>query len=130
MNETIPHWLEKQYDLNPNHTAIEQPDGFSMSFSQLRNKSRALAANMKAEGVKAEDHVALLMNNQKEYPIFIHAISYIGATAVLLNTRLTPKELTFQLVDADVAWLFIGEGLVEKAEQAVSEAPDLSEKYV
>ncbi|ARI76729.1 o-succinylbenzoate--CoA ligase [Halobacillus mangrovi] len=118
MNETIPHWLEKQNELNPEHVAIEQPDGFSMSFSKLRNESRNLAENLITLGVKEGDHVALLMHNQIEFPVFIHSLSYIGATAVLLNTRLTAAEIAFPLSDADVSWFFAGEGLLEKAEQA------------
>ncbi|MGI8315723.1 o-succinylbenzoate--CoA ligase [Halobacillus mangrovi] len=122
MNETIPHWLEKQNELNPERVAIEQPDGFSMSFSKLRDESRKLAENLIALGVEEGDHVALLMHNQIDFPVFIHAVSYIGATAVLLNTRLTATEIAFQLSDADVSWFFAGEGLIEKSEQARKES--------
>ncbi len=40
----------------------------------------------------------------------IHAISYLGAVGVLLNTKLTDQELNFQLDDADVNILITNDG--------------------
>lgn len=118
MSELIPHWLEKQAQLNPDRTAIETPTGESITFSGLRQKSRGMAHSLIESGVKQGDHVALLSNNHPLFPVFIHAISYIGAVVVLLNTRLTPSELSYQLKDADVRHLYFGAGYEDIAEKS------------
>lgn len=106
MGERIPHWLDKQASLNPQRPAIETPDGRTISFSELREKSRGMAFALMESGVKQNDHVALLASNSTMYAVFIHALSYIGAVAVLLNTRLTPAEIEYQLTDAHVSHLY------------------------
>lgn len=119
MSVIIPHWLEKQSDLNPDQIALEIPDGDSMTFSELREKSRGIASSMRINQIHENDHVAFLVDNQMEFPEFLHAISYVRAVAVLLNTRLTASELAFQLQDAQVTHLFVGNGLEETAEEAI-----------
>ncbi|GGC81171.1 2-succinylbenzoate--CoA ligase [Thalassobacillus devorans] len=103
MITTIPHWLLKQAELNPGETAIEMDDGATLSYQELHEKSLQYAAYFEKSGVKKGDHVAVLSSNRIEMPIVIHSLSYIGAVIVLLNTRLTAKELAFQLQDAEAA---------------------------
>ncbi|CDQ21382.1 o-succinylbenzoate--CoA ligase [Halobacillus karajensis] len=119
MGERIPHWLDKQADLNPDRLAIETADGRRLSFAQLRNKSRGMAHALIEEGVQQGDHVALLSNNHPLFPIFIHAISYIGATAILINTRLTPEEISYQLNDAQVSHFYVEKTCYPKALETV-----------
>ena len=119
MNQTIPHWLEKQFELNPDRPAIEFENGEVLTFAELRKESRQAAAGMKELGVKPGDHIALLVTNSRQAPIFIHAISYIGAVGVMLNTRLTPAELAYQLDDAEVTFLFAEECLYQQGKEAI-----------
>ncbi|MDR4211353.1 AMP-binding protein, partial [Bacillus thuringiensis] len=49
--------------------------------------------------------VAVLMKNGMEMITVIHALSYVGAGAVLLNTRLSREELLWQMEDAEVVCL-------------------------
>src|SRR5699024_7962473 len=60
------------------------------------------------------NHVAILSNNCLEMVTLIHALSYIGATIVFLNTRLTSKELNYQLETADVHFLLTTADLREE----------------
>ncbi|WP_226580103.1 o-succinylbenzoate--CoA ligase [Halobacillus litoralis] len=121
MSERIPHWLEKQAQLNPEQTALETPEGYKLTFNELRKKSRQMAQRLMDLGVKQGDHVAFLSGNHWTYPIFIHAISYVGAVVVLLNTRLTSSEISYQLQDAQVEHLFVGSRLEKLAEDSVAE---------
>ncbi|SDK08710.1 o-succinylbenzoate--CoA ligase [Sediminibacillus albus] len=118
MTEVIPHWLDKQADLSPDGNAIETPAGINVTFWQLRDQSRSYAKKLAAAGVKQGDHVAILSGNCIEMAIAIHAISYIGAVAVLLNIRLSPSEIAFQLNDAHVSLLLTHPEAAELAEQA------------
>lgn len=121
MGERIPHWLDKQAALNPQRTAIETSDGGSISFSELRERSRGMAHALMGNGVKQDDHVALLASNSSTYAVFIHAVSYVGAVAVLLNTRLTPAEIAYQLEDAHVSHFYADGHHLQVATESVRE---------
>jgi O-succinylbenzoic acid--CoA ligase len=114
MQEVIPHWLTKQADTSPSRTAVEFPDGTMVSFKTLKDQSQQYARKLAAAGVGKNSHVGILSANELSMVIAIHAISYLGAVAVLLNTRLTKDELNFQVSDADVSVLLTNEDMHEK----------------
>lgn len=109
MGEQMPHWLEKQAELNGEGLAIESPSFGKVSFYELRNKAQSFAKKLRSIGVEKGSHVALYTDNRLDFIIAIHALSYIHAVAVLLNTRLTQQEIQFQLKDADVSFLLFEE---------------------
>ncbi|WP_181349501.1 o-succinylbenzoate--CoA ligase [Thalassobacillus sp. CUG 92003] len=113
MTHVIPHWLDKQAELAPNEQALERPDGSSLTFNELRDNSRQWAKWLKAQGIERYDHVAVLSGNDERMVYLIHALSYIGAVAVLLNARLSQSELAFQIDDADVKLLVCQEDLLQ-----------------
>ncbi|GAA3320153.1 hypothetical protein GCM10020331_029970 [Ectobacillus funiculus] len=51
------------------------------------------------------------MRNSIQMVLTIHALAYVGATAVLLNTRLSEEELVWQMNDAEVSLLLTDEAL-------------------
>ncbi|TMN21234.1 o-succinylbenzoate--CoA ligase [Lentibacillus cibarius] len=108
MAEIIPHWLTKQAELAPNKTALELADGTVYTFYELKEKSQSFARKLKRLGVQKESKIGILSANHPDMVIAIHAVSYVGAIAVLLNTRLTSPELDFQVKDAGVT-LVIGQ---------------------
>ncbi|MFD1361424.1 o-succinylbenzoate--CoA ligase [Lentibacillus salinarum] len=103
MAEVIPHWLSKQAELAPNQTAIERPDGNTCTFLELKNKSQSFARKLSGLGVQNNTKVGILSANHIDMVVAIHALSYLGAVAVLLNIRLTEQELNDQLNDAGVS---------------------------
>lgn len=105
MTEIIPHWLTKQAGLSPNHVALEFPDGKKVTFKELKMNSENYARKLAALGVKAGTHIGVLSSNQLEMVYTIHALSYLGAVGILLNTRLSDKELNYQLRDAEAGLL-------------------------
>src|SRR5699024_11046285 len=94
MNTTVmPHWLMKRATLTPNDLALEFIDGTSLSFKELHDRSKSYAKKLAQLGVKEQTRVAILSTNNLEMIISAHALTYLGAIAVMLNTRLTTKEL-------------------------------------
>ncbi|MFD2043719.1 o-succinylbenzoate--CoA ligase [Ornithinibacillus salinisoli] len=116
MTETIPHWLSKQANLAPDHPAIELEDGTKLTFLELQHKSKLFAKKLAAMEIRKGSHVGILSTNDVKMIIAIHALSYIGAVAVLLNTRLTSEELNYQLEDAKVSVLLTSDEQLSKAE--------------
>lgn len=103
LGEVIPHWLTKQAFLAPDKCAIETDKGESISFKELKVASEQFARKLAEAGVGKGDRIGTLSTNQQAMVIAIHALSYLGAVAVLLNTRLTEQELRYQVDDAGVS---------------------------
>lgn len=136
MYKQIPHWLTKQASLHPNKVAIEWPDGREMTFLQLKEKSEQFAKKLANLNIKKGMRVAILSTNSLDMIVAIHALSYLEAVIVLLNVRLTKRELTYQLEQSNSAILLtIGELQEEKELQfskqfTFSEVHSLKEKEV
>ncbi|WP_094243807.1 o-succinylbenzoate--CoA ligase [Tetragenococcus halophilus] len=137
MSEVIPHWLTKQADLKPDQVALEYNEKESWSFQELYQASQTMARRLASLGITKGSHVALLSQNDVHMVITIHALSYLGAVVVLLNTRLSSNELQFQIDDAKVNLLVTSDQLsyeMEELEVAqkkiISELQQLPEKEV
>lgn len=121
MSETIPHWLTKQANIAPDQTAIERVNGDTITFRQLKEQSQRFARQLAHAGVKRGSHVAILSNNNTKMVVALHALSYLGAVSVMLNTRLTADELAFQMDDAAVTLVLTSlEYLAETKQKAFS----------
>lgn len=121
----VPHWLEKRASLTPNRTAMITSQG-ELSFAQLRNQARSWAQKLAVLGVQSKnvpfsststesntDSVALLCSNGQHMLELIHALTYLDATLLPLNTRLTVDELRYQLQDANSTLLVYDQQYVE-----------------
>ncbi|WP_164668292.1 o-succinylbenzoate--CoA ligase [Virgibacillus doumboii] len=103
MAETIPHWLSKQAELAPDKTAIELENETTITFFELKKKSQQFAKKLSRLDITQDSRVGILSANHVDMVIAIHALSYLGAVVVMLNTRLTDKELDYQINDAGVS---------------------------
>lgn len=104
MNQIMPHWLTKQAELSPNKIAIEM-DRKTLTFSQLQEQSECFARKITSLGISSQSNVAILSNNQLEVIIAIHALTYLQFPIVMLNTRLSNRELTYQINQSEVSLL-------------------------
>ncbi|WP_042684185.1 o-succinylbenzoate--CoA ligase [Caldalkalibacillus thermarum] len=102
--QIMPFWLKQRAFLTPQRTALIG-DGEKVTFAELDRRARHLASCLAGLGIKQGDHVALLMPNRVLTVELIHAIAYLGAVTVPLNTRLTPPELAWQLNDVNASFL-------------------------
>ncbi|MFP7492153.1 o-succinylbenzoate--CoA ligase [Terribacillus saccharophilus] len=115
MSEIIPHWLQKQADISPEHLALETPEGKKMTFLELHEAADICAKKLAGIGVQAGSRVAVLSHNSIGMVVLVHALSYIGATLILLNTRLTAAEWSFQLKDSEADLLLLAAKYEEQA---------------
>ena len=76
------------------------PAGARLSFLELENRVKGIAASLRADGFKAEDRLALLLPNSPEYIELVYACSWLGVTAVPVNARLSAAEIDQVLLDA------------------------------
>ncbi|MDO6846711.1 o-succinylbenzoate--CoA ligase [Priestia megaterium] len=107
-SQTIPNGLMQRAYLTPNRVAVETPQT-SLTFEELHKRVQKVAQQLSFKGVKQGDTIALYMKNSVEFIEILHAVSYIGARLLLVNTRLTNEEINYQLTDANVSLLIADE---------------------
>ena len=78
------HGLEQAADRFGGRDAVRAGDE-RWSFQDLDGLSNAFARHLSGHGVDAGDRVAVMMANRVEFVITVHAISKLGAAAVLLS---------------------------------------------
>jgi O-succinylbenzoic acid--CoA ligase len=116
-------WLAARAAATPERSAV-LADGTMLSWRELDVRVRARAADLCARGVRAGDIVAALLANGLPFVEMVHAVDRCGATLLPLNTRLTPRELAFQLGDCGARLLLHGGGaLGATARDAGSRVP-------
>lgn len=83
-------------------------DGRRASYRGLLDESLERARALNGLGVRAGDHVGVLMPNCWDYVILYYAINLLGARAVLLNARYRADDLAYVIPKARVRFLFVG----------------------
>ena len=74
--------------------------GKAISFAQVDEASRALAAYLQGQGLDKGDRVAIMLPNVPQYPVAVAAILRAGYVVVNVNPLYTPRELEHQLKDS------------------------------
>ncbi len=105
--------------------AIAMADGISgrtITYAQLMDQIRRVAAGLSARGVKKGDVVSVWSPNVPEWPVAFFGAVRIGAIVHTSNPVSTPDELAFQLADGNVKLLITVSALVDKARAAIAES--------
>jgi long-chain acyl-CoA synthetase len=97
--------------------------GKSVSFGQLDDLSRALAAYLQAQGLDKGDRVAIMMPNVPQYPVAVAAILRAGCVVVNVNPLYTPRELEHQLKDSGAKAILIVENFAATLQQVMAHVP-------
>jgi len=95
----------------------------AISFAQVDEASRALAAWLQAQGFEKGDRIAVMMPNVPQYPVVVAAILRAGLVIVNVNPLYTPRELEHQLKDAGAKGIFIVENFAATLAQVMSTVP-------
>ena len=94
--------------------------GKSITFAQVDDTSRALAAYLQAQGLEKGDRVALMMPNVPQYPVAVAAILRGGYVVVNVNPLYTPRELEHQLKDSGSKAIVILENFAHTLDQCIA----------
>ena len=107
-----PKWTPCTLDALLDQTAREFPqrpfvitDNRSWTYLEIKTWSERIAAGLVASGVKAGDHVALVLANYPEFVAVKFAISKVGAVAVPINFLNRRDELAYVLEQSDAVLL-------------------------
>src|SRR5690606_6828354 len=94
--------------------------GRSISFGQVDEMSKALAAWLQSQGLKKGDRVALMMPNVLQYPVALAAVLRAGMVVVNVNPLYTARELEHQLADSGAEAIIILENFAHTLEQVIA----------
>ncbi|HEU6455209.1 MAG TPA: long-chain-fatty-acid--CoA ligase [Roseateles sp.] len=97
--------------------------GKSISFAQVDEASRALAAYLQSLGLEKGDRVALMMPNLFQYPVAVAAVLRAGYVVVNVNPLYTPRELEHQLKDSGAKAIVIIENFASVLQQVIRSVP-------
>jgi O-succinylbenzoic acid--CoA ligase len=81
-----------------------------IDYCELASRVNETERGLEALGVGSGDVVAVLLENGLAFAEIVHAIAQCGAVLLPLNTRLTPRELAFQLEESATRLLIHGPG--------------------
>jgi long-chain acyl-CoA synthetase len=94
--------------------------GKSISFGEVDEASRALAAWLQAQGLSKGDRVALMMPNIPQYPVAVAAVLRAGYVVVNVNPLYTPRELEHQLKDSGAKLIIMVENFATTLQQVMA----------
>ncbi|MBX3605628.1 MAG: long-chain-fatty-acid--CoA ligase [Piscinibacter sp.] len=97
--------------------------GKSISFAQVDEASRALAAYLQSLGLEKGDRIAAMMPNVPQYPVTVAAILRAGFVVVNVNPLYTPRELEHQLKDSGAKAIVILENFAHTLQQVLPAVP-------
>jgi len=72
-------------------------DSGPLSYGQLDERVRRLAAGLRAAGIKREERVLLLMQDGNDWPVSFLGAMYAGLVPVAVNTLLTADDYAYML---------------------------------
>ncbi|MCK9364343.1 MAG: long-chain-fatty-acid--CoA ligase [Syntrophales bacterium] len=95
-------------------TAYPDKEGFiygnlRLTFKEFDGIVNRIAAGLEKLGVQKDDHVAILLGIQLEFPLIFFALMKLGALAVPLNTRFKGEELAYEINDSESKLLIVDE---------------------
>ncbi len=81
-------------------------DQARLTYAQLFDQARQVAAGLRAMGLAKGDHVAILMGNDAAWIQLFYGAAMLGCVTVPVNTRFKAAELQYCLEQADCKALF------------------------
>ncbi|MCA0421459.1 MAG: AMP-binding protein, partial [Proteobacteria bacterium] len=99
--------------------------GIVLSYRELAEKTRSLAAGLAARGIGFGDRVGVMLPNIPAFPLTWLALARIGAIMVPVNVRYTPREVAYVLTDSGAGTIVIDAGVLTEIGEA-TEVRDLA----
>ncbi len=108
---------------------IDGPSGRVLTYGQLEDAVRRVAASLAQRGFKKGDVLGIFSVNCPEYGVLFHAVAMLGGINTTLNPLYTAEEAAAQLKNAGAKILVTAPPFIEKAREA-AEAAHIEELFV
>jgi acyl-CoA synthetase (AMP-forming)/AMP-acid ligase II len=94
-----------------------------LTYGELEQRSRSLSGYWTEQGLRAGDHVAILMDNHVDYAVAAWAAQRSGCYYTPVNWHLQPDEVAYIVADCQARFLVTRAPLIELARSALSQLP-------
>ena len=121
--------LERAEEFGDKPALIDGPTGRTITYSELDQATRALAAGLAARGFGPGDCLCVYMPNLPEYAVAFHGVARAGGKASTANPLYTARELQHQLEDSQSKYLLTIPQFLDVATEA-AEAAGVEEIFV
>lgn len=111
-SEKMPNFLKKRAFLTPERIAIHFQEQ-TITFQELYQRTYRVAGQLQGLGVHKDHYVGVLLKNNLDTVVILFALQLLGVRSVILNNRLTPSELAWQLIDSKADSLIIEDSFSE-----------------
>src|SRR5512139_1278710 len=98
----------------------------SISYRDLDQMSRALAAYLQGRGLQRGARVAIMLPNVLQYPVATAAVLRAGYTVVNVNPQYTARELEHQLKDSGASAIVVLENFAHTLQEVLERNPDMA----
>ncbi len=95
-------------------------DRGALSYGQLEERARRLAAALKAAGIRREERVLLLMLDGNDWPVSFLGCLYAGIVPVAVNTLLTPDDYAYMLDHSRAQAVLVSGALLPTLQEAMA----------
>ncbi len=96
-------------------------DDLVLTYSELQDGARRVAALLKSKGVGSGDRVGLVLPNVPAFPVLFYGALAIGAVVVPMNPLLKGREVKYYLEDSGASVVFAWKDMAEEAAKGASE---------
>ena len=115
------HLLERNAG-RPAKTAYIDDQG-SLSYGELAERIRRMAAALLAAGVRREERVLLLMHDCSDWPVSFLGALYAGIVPVAVNTLLTAEDYAYMLQHSRAQAAIVSDALLPTLQAAMATMP-------
>ncbi|MEO8124240.1 MAG: benzoate-CoA ligase family protein, partial [Burkholderiales bacterium] len=98
-------------------------DRGSLSYGELADRARRVAAALLAAGVRREERVLVLMHDSCDWPVCFLGAMYAGVVPVAVNTLLTADDIAYTLQHSRAQAALVSDALLPLLHMAMAQAP-------
>jgi acyl-CoA synthetase (AMP-forming)/AMP-acid ligase II len=113
-----PFVMERAQDLAQKPALIDGPTGRTLTFGQLAEAVRKVAAGLAERGFRKGDVFGIFSPNVPEFAVVFHAVSLVGGINTTINSLYTADDIAFQLKDSGAKYLFTIPAFMDRAADA------------
>ena len=99
--------------------------GFAFTYGALNKRVNQFANVLQTHGIKAGQHVAVMLPNIPEFPVTWLALAKLGAVMVPINVRYQVADLEYVLNDSDAVGLVIHTEFADTFKEASPKLPNI-----
>ncbi|WP_227355328.1 o-succinylbenzoate--CoA ligase [Haladaptatus salinisoli] len=120
-------WLAHRAGISPDATAVvEAEDGTERTYAELDSAVEETAGRLAGLGLRAGDHLGVLMETRMAAVRLVHAAMRLGCVLVPLNVRLAAPELRRQVAATDPSALVCETDTESVARDVAGDVPVVS----